>query len=89
MKKLKIITKNISIKIFKENIDILKKIYMENLGYILKILNNIYRGAKEVENQNKSWNFFNAKKKIFDRIKKTGAFKFINELYNECFIQNF
>ena len=72
----------------KENIDILKKIYMENLGYILKILNNIYRGAKEVENQNKSWNFFNAKKKIFDRIKKTGAFKFINELYNECFIQN-
>ena len=32
--------------------------------------------------------YFQCKKKIFDKIRKTGAFKFINELYEECFIKN-
>ena len=69
-----------------ECILVLKKIYMENLGYILKILNKIYRGVKEDENQNKGWNIFKGRNKIFEKIKKTGAFSLINELYNECFI---
>ena len=69
-----------------ECILVLKKIYMENLGYILKILNKIYRGVKEDENQNKCWNIFKGRNKIFEKIKKTGAFSLINELYNECFI---
>ena len=69
-----------------ECILVLKKIYMENLGYILKILNKIYRSVKEEENQNKGWKIFKSKNKIFEKIKKTGAFSLINELYNECFI---
>ena len=72
-----------------ESILILKKIYMENLGYILKILNKIYRALKEEENQNKSWNIFKSRNKIFEKIRKSGAFSLINELYNECFITMF
>ena len=72
-----------------ECISILKRIYMENLGFVLKILNKIYRGVKEDESQNKgTWNIFSNKIKIVERIKDTGAFFFINELYNECFISN-
>ena len=38
-----------------ECISSLKRLYIENLGYILKILNKIYRGVKEDESQNKGF----------------------------------
>ena len=61
-----------------------KKIYIENLGFILKILNKIYRGVKDNENQNKGFmNFFISKNKIAEKVKQTGAYRFINEIYNE------
>ena len=61
-----------------------KKIYIENLGFILKILNKIYRGVKLDESQNKGFmNFFISKNKIAEKVKQTGAYRFINEIYNE------
>ena len=66
---------------------ILRRIYMENLGYLLKLLNKIYRGVRQEEIQFKgSWNIFTNKTKAIERIKNTGAFFFMNEFYNECFI---
>ena len=77
----------------KKNIEcilILRRFYMENLGFILKMLNKIYRGVKADENKNKGFrNIFGNKMKIIERIKNSGAFCFINELYNECFITLF
>ena len=77
----------------KKNIEcilILRRFYMENLGFILKILNKIYRGVKADESKNKGFrNIFGNKMKIIERIKNSGAFCFINELYNECFITLF
>ena len=74
---------------YKLNLDCissLKKLYSENLGYILKILNKVYRGVKEDENQNKGFmHYFSSKNKTIDRVKKTGGFSLINEIYEECF----
>ena len=60
---------------------------MENLGFLLKILNKIYRGFKADEMSNKGFKLFNNKTKIIERIRNSGAFSFINEFYEECFIQ--
>ena len=61
-----------------------KKIYIENLAFILKILNKIYRGVKLDESQSKGFmNFFISKNKIAEKVKQTGAYRFINEIYNE------
>ena len=83
-------TKNQNIENYKKNLECvstLKRIYIENFGFILKILNKVYRGVKSDENQNKGiMNFFKNKNKIAERVKNTGAFSFINELYTECFI---
>jgi hypothetical protein len=65
----------------------LRKLYMENLGFLLKILNKIYRGFKADEMSNKGFKLFNNKTKIIERIRNSGAFSFINEFYEECFIQ--
>ena len=68
----------------------LRRFYMVNLGFILKILNKIYRGVKHDENKNKGFmSVFGNKMKIIERIKNSGAFCFINDLYNECFITLF
>ena len=70
-----------------EGINSLKKIYTKNLGYILKLLNKIYRGVKEDESQNKGFkSLFKSKTKIIERIKTIGAYLFINRLYEECFL---
>ena len=62
----------------------LEKLYIENLGYILKILNKIYRDLKSNENQKKGFSLFSNKNKNIEKaVKNTGAFLFINELYNE------
>ena len=83
-------TKKDNIKDYKKNLESisqLKRSYIENLGYILKLLNKVYRGVKEDENQNTGFmNFFKNKNKIIERIKNTGAYLFINKLYDECFI---
>ena len=75
----------------KLNLDVissLKKLYVQNIGYFLKILNIIYRGIKADENQNKGFmHYFSNKNKTAERVKKTGAFSLINEIYNECFIK--
>ena len=72
-----------------ECISLLRKSYMLNLGYILKILNKIYRGLKADETSNKGFmNILGNKKKIIDRIRNSGAYSFINDLYEECFIAN-
>ena len=59
----------------------LRKLYMENLGFLLKILNKIYRGFKADEMSNKGFKLFNNKTKIIERIRNSGAFSFINEFY--------
>ena len=66
-----------------ECIIILRRFYMENLGYILKILNKIYRGLKADEISNKGFKLFGNKNKIIERIRNSGAYSFINELYEE------
>ena len=74
----------------KKNIEcilILRQLYMKNLGFLLKVLNKIYRGFKADELRNKGFKLFNNKTKVIERIKNSGAFSFINELYEECFIQ--
>ena len=70
-----------------ESILILRKFYMENLGFLLKILNKIYRSFKEDETSNKGFKLFSNKTKNIERIRNSGAYSFINELYEECFIQ--
>ena len=62
---------------------ILKRIYMENFGYILKILNQIYTSIKE-EDKHKGMNIFKGNNTMIKNIKKSGAYSFIDELYNEC-----
>ena len=65
-----------------ECISSLKKIYIENLGFILKMLNKIYRGVKSDENQNKGFmNLFKYKNKISERVKQTGPYYLINDIY--------
>ena len=50
----------------------------------MKILNKIYRGVKLDGSQNKGFmNFFISKNKIAEKVKQTGAYRFINEIYNE------
>ena len=63
-----------------ESILILKKIYMENLGYILKVLNGIYQGVNQ---KNDNWNIFKGENKINKIIKKSGAYSFIKEFYEQ------
>ena len=61
------------------------RIYKENLGYILKVLNIIYRGVND-ENQSKhkfskwlqKFRFHN------EGIKKSATFLLMEKLYNEC-----
>ena len=72
-----------------DKISSLKRLYIENLGYILKILNTIYRSVKADENQKKGFmQYFSNKNKTAERVKKTGAYSLINEIYNECFIRS-
>ena len=71
-----------------ECISLLRKSYMLNLGYILKILNKIYRGLKLMKLVIKDLWIFWGKKKIIERIRNSGAYSFINDLYGECFIAN-
>ena len=69
-----------------ECISSLKKLYSENLGYILKILNKVYRGVKKDESQNNGFmHYFSSKSKTAERVKKTGGFSLINEIYEVCF----
>lgn len=56
---------------------------MENFGYILKILNQIYTSIKE-EDKHKGMNIFKGNNTMIKNIKKSGAYSFIDELYNEC-----
>ena len=56
----------------------------ENLGYCLKILNQIYRGIKKEEEK---VNYFKALKYIFSEkegVKKSGGYKLIEKIYLEC-----
>ena len=70
-----------------ESLSVLKKLYIENLGYFLKVLNLVYRGVTSSENQpKKGFTLFKNKNKIAERIKLSGAFAFIDYLYKECFI---
>ena len=71
-----------------ESILILRQFYIQNLGFLLKILNKIYRAIKDDETNNKGFKLFSNKTKNIERIRNSGAFSFINELYEECFIQN-
>ena len=69
-----------------ECLSILYKIYVENLGYFLKILNKIYRDAKysEKQKQGKLKFFKNMFKSQAEGVKKTGSFLLMEQLYNEC-----
>ena len=42
---------------------------MKNLGFLLKVLNKIYRGFKADELRNKGFKLFNNKTKVIERIK--------------------
>ena len=74
--------------VYKKNLEcllILERIYVENFGYFLKLLNKIYRGVKNDEKQKKSiTNFF---KIIFkspaEGVKKAGPFLLFEKMYNE------
>ena len=68
-----------------EYISLTRRLYMENLGFILKILNKIYRGVKSTNKNNSFMNIFNNKNKVIEKLKSTGAYSFIDELYDECF----
>ena len=69
-----------------ECLNILNKIYVQNLGYFLKILNNIYNGVKSEEMQKKG--MLKLIKNIFksqaEGVKKSGAFLLMEKMYNEC-----
>ena len=80
--------KNENIENMKKNLDylnILNKIYAQNLGYFLKILNKIYRGVKSEEMQKKGMlKFFkNIFKSQAEGVKKSGAFLLMEKIYNE------
>ena len=64
----------------------LNRIYGENLGYFLKILNKIYRGVKAEENKKQGMmKFFkNMFKSQTEGVKKSGAFLLMEKMYNEC-----
>jgi hypothetical protein len=75
---------------FQSNLDslfILKKFYVKNLGYFLKILNKIYQGVKSGGKQKK--NFTSLIRNIFksqvEGVKKSGAFLLMERLYNEVY----
>ena len=63
----------------------LKQVYIQNLGYLLKILNKIYRSGKNEDTPIAMLKFI---KKFLnyqtEGIKKSGAFLFIEKMYNEC-----
>ena len=69
-----------------ECVSLLYKIYVENFGYFLKILNKIYRDAKYSEKQKQGMlKFFkNMFKSQAEGVKKSGAFLLMEQLYNEC-----
>ena len=68
-----------------KNINALFKI---NLGYILKILNNLYKEKKREEEKNKGITYFiKGIKSMFtdtDEIKKSGGYKLMDKIYSEC-----
>ena len=56
----------------------------ENLGYFLKLLNQVYRGIKKEEEK---INYFKALKYLFSEkegVKKSGGYKLIEKIYLEC-----
>ena len=71
--------------LYLKNINALFKI---NLGYILKILNNLYKEKKREEEKNKGITYFiKGIKSIFtdtDEIKKSGGYKLMDKIYTEC-----
>ena len=76
------------IEYYKKNLEclsILKRTYIENFGYFLKLLNKIYRGVKNEEKQKK--NISNFLKNMFktqtEGVKKSGPFLLIEKMYNE------
>ena len=78
----------VTLEYYNKNLDCLFKsnrVYKENLGYILKVINIIYRGVND-EKQAKS-KFSNWIKKFRfhnEGIKKSATFLLIDKLYNEC-----
>ena len=70
----------------RENLKKLNRIYVENFGYFLKILNKIYRGVKEEENKKQGMMTFfkNMFKSQNEGVKKSGAFLLMEKMYNEC-----
>ena len=75
----------------KKYLDYLSKIYnlfIKNFGFILKILNNIYKEKKKEDQNNKGFTYFiKGIKSVFvdsDEVKKSGVFKLMEKLYLEC-----
>ena len=69
-----------------ECLSILNRIYVINFGYLLKVLNKIYRGVKSEEKQKQGMlKFF---KSIFksqsEGVKNSAAFSLIEKIYKEC-----
>ena len=87
---------NVSSKVNDSNeqkyIDYLKKInalFVKNFGYILKILNNIYKEKKKEEDKNnKGFSYLiHEITSIFsdsDETRKSGGYKLMDRLYREC-----
>ena len=73
---------------YNKNLDCLfqlNRIYKENLGYILKVLNKVYRGVNdEKPNKNKFSNFMKIFKFHTEGVKTAGTFLLMDKLYSEC-----
>ena len=69
-----------------ECLSILNRIYVKNLGYLLKILNKVYRGVKNEEKQKQGvWKMVkNIFKSQTEGVKNSGPFSLMENLYNEC-----
>ena len=63
----------------------INKLLIENLGYFLKLLNKIYREV--IKNSEKNSGFWKGIKNFFienESVKKSGGYKIILKMYNEC-----
>ena len=75
---------------FQSNLDslfILKRIYVKNLGYFLKILNKIYQNVQSDGKQKKIFTSIirNIFKSQAEGVKKSGTFLLMERLYNEVY----